>query len=91
MSNHASKALAEASLLGEPQIYNTISKRNRVPLTTFYYRDHRQPSIKTKTEGQLYLTLSKEKTLEKYLKLITNLGNLMRIKYLFALVFSIAG
>jgi hypothetical protein len=51
MSDRASKTLAEASLPGEPRTYDTRSKRNKVPLTIFYYRDHRRPSRKTKAEN----------------------------------------
>ena len=35
-----------------------------------------------KAEGQLYLTPSEEKALEKYLKLMADLGNPVRIKCL---------
>jgi hypothetical protein len=90
MSDRASKALAEASLPGYRRIYDTRSKRSGVPLTTLYYRDHGRSSIKAKAEGQLYLTLSEEKALEKYLKLIADLGNPVRIKCLPDLTFSIA-
>jgi hypothetical protein len=48
MSDRASKALVEAYLLGEPRIYDTISKYSRVPLTTLYYRDYRRPSREAK-------------------------------------------
>jgi hypothetical protein len=90
MSNRASKALAEAFLPGEPRTYNARSKRSKVSLTTLYYRDHRQRLREAKAKGQLYLTPSEEKALEKYLKLIANLGNPMQIKFLPALAFSIA-
>ncbi len=43
MSDYASIALVEASLLGEPRTYDARSKRSRVPLTTLYYHDHRRP------------------------------------------------
>jgi hypothetical protein len=75
MSDRASKALAEASLPGEPRIYNATSKHSKVPLTTLYYRDYGRRSREAKAEGQLYLTLLEEKALKKYLKLIANLGN----------------
>jgi hypothetical protein len=71
MSDRASKALAEASLPGEPRTYDARSKRNGVPLTTLYYRDHGRRLREAKAEGQLYLTPSEEKALEKYLKLMT--------------------
>jgi hypothetical protein len=48
MSDRASKTLVEPSLPGESRIYNTRSKRNKVPLIIFYYRDYRQLFIKTK-------------------------------------------
>ena len=89
MSNRASKALAEASLPGEPQTYDARSKHSGVPLTTLYYHDHGQPSREAKAEGQLYLTPSEEKALEKYLKLMADLGNPVQIKCLPALTFSI--
>jgi hypothetical protein len=51
MSDRASKALAEASLLGEPRTYDARSKRSRVPLTTLYYRDHGRPLREEKAQG----------------------------------------
>jgi len=90
MSDRASKALAEASLPGEPRTYDARSKRSGVPLTTLYYRDHGRPSREEKAQGQQYLTPSEEKALEKYLKLMADLGNPVRIKCLPTLAFSIA-
>ena len=48
MSDRASKALIEASLPGEPRIYDAISKRSGVLLSTLYYRDYRRPSREAK-------------------------------------------
>jgi hypothetical protein len=90
MSDHASKALAEPSLPGEPQTYDAISKRSGVPLTTLYYRNHGRRSKEEKAQGQQYLTLSEEKALEKYLKLMADFGNPVQIKFLRSLAFSIA-
>jgi hypothetical protein len=90
MSDHASKALAEASLPGEPRTYDARSKRSGVPLTTLYYRDHGRRSKEEKAQGQQYLTPSEEKALEKYLKLTADLGNPVRIKCLPSLAFVIA-
>ena len=90
MSDRASKALAEASLPGEPKTYDARLKRSGVPLITLYYCDHGRPSIETKAEGQLYLTPWEEKALEKYLRLTANLRTFMQIKCLLALAFSIA-
>ena len=90
MSDRASKALAEASLPEEPRTYDATSKRSEVPLSTLFYRAYRRRSREEKAEGQLYLTPSEGKALEKYLKLMANLGNLVQIKFLPALAFSIA-
>jgi hypothetical protein len=90
MSDRASKAFAEASLPEEPWTYDATSKRSEVPLSTLFYRAHRRRLREEKAEGQLYLTPSEEKALEKYLKLIANLRNPVRIKFLPAVVFSIA-
>ena len=51
MSDRASKALIEASLPGEPRIYDTILQRNRVPLTTLYHCDHRRRSKEEKAQA----------------------------------------
>jgi Tc5 transposase DNA-binding domain len=90
MSDRASKALAEASLPGEPRTYDATSKRSGVPLSTLYHRDHGRPSREAKAQGQQYLTPPEEKALEKYLKLMADLGNPVRIKCLPSLAFSIA-
>jgi hypothetical protein len=58
--------------------------------STLYYRDHGRRSREAKAEGHLYLTPSEEKALEKYLKLIADLGNPVRIEFLPAPAFSIA-
>jgi hypothetical protein len=48
MSDRASKALAEASLPGEPRTYNATLKRSGVPLTTLYYCYYRRRSKEEK-------------------------------------------
>ena len=89
MSDHASKALAEPSLPGEPRTYDAISKRSGVPLTTLYYRNHGRRSKEEKAQGQQYLTLPEEKALKKYLKQMADLGNPVQIKCLLSFAFSI--
>src|SRR4051812_48414078 len=90
MSDRASKALAEASSPGEPRIYDAVSKRSGVPLSTLYYRNHGRPSRETKAQGQQYLTPPEERALEKYLRLMAELGTPVRIKFIPSLAFSIA-
>ena len=82
MSDRASKALAEASLPGEPRTYDATSKRSGVTLTTLYHRHHGRRSKEEKAQGPQYLTPPEEKALEKYLTLMADRGNSMRIKCL---------
>jgi hypothetical protein len=90
MSDRASKALAEVFLSEEPRTYDTISKRSKVPPSTLHHRAHGRRSKEQKAQSQQYLTPSEEKALEKFLKLISDLGNSVRIKFLPSLAFSIA-
>ncbi|KFZ25297.1 hypothetical protein V502_00221 [Pseudogymnoascus sp. VKM F-4520 (FW-2644)] len=90
MGDRASEALGEGFLPGEPRTYDAISKRKNVPLSTLNHRAHGRPSIEQKAQGQQYLTPSEEKALEKYLKLMSDLGNHVRIKFVPSLAFSIA-
>ncbi len=90
MSDRASKALAEVFLPEEPRTYDTISKRSKVPPSTLHHRAHGRRSKEQKAQSQQYLTPSEEKALEKVLKLISDLGNPVRIKFLHSLAFSIA-
>ena len=59
-------------------------------LTTFYHYRYKWHSREKKAESQQYLALSEEKALEKYAKLMANLKNLVRIKYLQSFAFYIA-
>ena len=90
MIDRASNALAAASLSGEPRTYDAISKRSGVPRATLHHRDRGRRSKEEKAQGQQYLKPSEEKALKKYLELMSNLGNSVRIKYLPSLAFSIA-
>ncbi|KFX85876.1 hypothetical protein V490_09347 [Pseudogymnoascus sp. VKM F-3557] len=90
MSDRASRALAKGFLPGEPQVYDVISNREDVPLSTLNHRAHGRPSIEQKAQGQRYLTPPEEKALEKYLKLMSDLGNHVRIKFIPSLAFNIA-
>ncbi|OBT69721.1 hypothetical protein VE03_00858 [Pseudogymnoascus sp. 23342-1-I1] len=67
-----------------------MSKRKNVPLSTLHHRARGRPSKEKAAQGKQYLTPSEEITLEKYLKLMSDLGNPVRIKFLPSLAFSIA-
>src|SRR6187402_813601 len=89
MTDRACKALAEAFQPGEPRTYDVTSNRSGVPLSTLYHHDHGRSSREAKAQGQLYLSPPEKKALEKYLKLMADLGNPVRIKCLPPLAFSI--
>ncbi|KFZ24430.1 hypothetical protein V502_01093 [Pseudogymnoascus sp. VKM F-4520 (FW-2644)] len=67
-----------------------MSKRNNVPLSTLHHRARGRPSKEKAAQGKQYLTPSEEIALDKYLKLMADLGNHVRIKFLPSLAFSIA-
>jgi hypothetical protein len=90
MSDRASKALAEGFLPGEPRTYDAISKREKIPLSTLHHRARGRRSKEEKAQGQQYLTPSEDKALETFLKLISDFGYPMRIKFLPLLALSIA-
>ena len=90
MSDCASEALAEASLLGEPRTYDATSKRSGVPLTTLYHCDHRAVLERTEGSRPIVSHFIKGESPRKVLKLMADLGNPVRIKCLPSLAFSIA-
>jgi hypothetical protein len=59
-------------------------------LSTLHHRAHGRRSKEQKAQSQQYLTPSEEKALEKFLKLMSDLGNPVRIKVLPSLAFRIA-
>jgi hypothetical protein len=76
MSDHASRAIIERSLLGESPSYSIISNHSNVPRSTLNHRDRGRPSRTEKGQRQQYLTPLEEDALEKYLKLMADLGTL---------------
>lgn len=90
MNSPASKDIAEATTSpGQSQTYDARSKRKGVPLSTLYHREHGRPSRKKKAESQQYLTILEEKALETFLKLISDFGYPVRIKFLSAFAYRI--
>jgi hypothetical protein len=61
MSDRASEALVAGFLPAEPRIYNALSKRSIVPLSTIYHRAYGRRSKEQKAQSQQYLRpLSRE-------------------------------
>lgn len=89
MSDRVNEALAKSFLSKERRTYDAMSKRQKIPLFILHHRAHMRRSKEQKVLSQQYLTSSKEKALEKFLKLIFDLENSMRIKFVLSLAFSI--
>jgi hypothetical protein len=73
-----------------PPFTTPLSKSRNVPLTTLHHRARGRPSREAKAQSQQYLTPSEEKGLERYTKLMSDLGIHVRIKFLPSLTFNIA-
>jgi hypothetical protein len=85
----ASKALAEAPP-NESTTWAALADASGVPLTTLYNRYHGRPPKKEVVLRQLTLTVEEEKALVAFLLLMSSFGQLVRIKYIPTLAFSIA-
>jgi hypothetical protein len=83
------KVSIEATFQSATRLFQSPT-RSSCKVWTLYHRDYGRPSREAKAQGQLYLTPSEEKALEKHLILMADLGNPVRIKCLPTLAFSIA-
>ena len=81
MGDRTSEALAAT--------YDAISKHWNVPVSTLHHRAQGRRSREQKAQSQQYLTPLEEKALEKFLKLMSDLGNSVQIKFVPLLAFSI--
>jgi hypothetical protein len=89
MSDRASEALAAGFLPREPRTYDAMSKRRNIPLSTLHHRACGRRSREEKAQSQQYLTPSEEKALERFLKVMSEFGNPVQIKFLPSLALSI--
>lgn len=81
--------LTQASL-DVPRTYATLAERGDVPLSTLHHRDKGRRSIEEKAQSQQYLTSDEEKAVIKFLLLMSNLEQSVRIKFIPSLVFYVA-
>lgn len=87
--NRVSQMLTQASL-DVPRTYATLAERGDVPLSTLHHRDKGRRSIEEKAQSQQYLTSDEEKAVIKFLLLMSNLEQSVRIKFIPSLVFYVA-
>ena len=89
LMDRASQALVQGLPSDVRRTYSALAEHGDVPRSTVWYRDHGRPSKEEKAQRQQYLTPSEEKALEKYLTVMADLGNPVRIKCLPSLAFII--
>ena len=77
--DRASQALAQNLPPDVPRTCAVLSERGDVPLTTLYCHAHGRPSVREKTLKKVLFTI-----------LMCNRGQLIRIKYIPSLAFSLA-
>jgi hypothetical protein len=88
--DRASQVLADGLPPGVRRTYTALAERGDVPLSTIHHRDKGRCSKEEKAQSQQYLNLEEEKALVKFLLLMSNLGQPVRIKFIPSLVFSVA-
>jgi hypothetical protein len=86
----ASQVLGQGVPPGVPRLYRALVDYSNVPRSTLYHRARGRRSMEEKAQSQQYLTLWEEDVLIKYLLQMSNLGQLVRIKYIPTLAFRIA-
>lgn len=87
--DRASQVLAQASL-DVPRTYATLAERGDVPLSTLHHRDKGRRSTEEKAQSQQYLTPDEDKAVIRFLLLMSNLGQPVRIKFIPSLAFCVA-
>lgn len=88
--DRASQVLVQALHIDGPRSYRALAGRTNVPHSTLHHRDRGRESKEAKAQHQQYLTSEEEKAVVKFLLLMSNLGQPVRIKFLPSLAFSIA-
>lgn len=88
--DRVSQALAQRLPLEVPRTFAVLAELGEVPLSTLHHRARGRRSKEQKAQNQQYLTLSEEKALVEYILRMSDLGSLIRIKFLLSLAFSIA-
>ena len=83
--------LAQVLPAGVPETYAVRLEYGKVPISTLIHRNHGRRSREEQAQSQQYLIREEEKGLVKFLLLMSNLGQLVRIKFISSLAFSVAG
>jgi hypothetical protein len=85
-----SQVLAQALPAGVPETYAARAEHGKVPISTLIHRNHGRRSREEQAQSQQYLTRDEEKALIRFLLLMSNLRQPVRIKFISSLAFSLA-
>jgi hypothetical protein len=85
--DRASQVLAQGVPPGVPNSYRALEDHGNVPRSTLYYCARGRRSMEDKAQGQQYLKPYKEDVVVKYLLQMSNLGQLIRIKFILLIAF----
>ena len=87
--DRASQVLAQGVPPGVPRSYRALADHSNVPRSTLHHRARGRRSMEEKARSQQYLTPWEEDVLIKYLLQMSDLGQLVRIKFIPALAFRV--
>jgi hypothetical protein len=87
--DRASQVLAQGVPPGVPNSYRALADHGDVPCSTLHHRARGRRSMEEKAQSQQYLTPWKEDVIVKYLLQMSNLGQLIRMKFIPSIAFSV--
>ena len=79
--DRASQVLMQTLLTDGLKSYRTLVERSNVPRSTLHHHNRGRESKETKAQRQQYLTPEEEKAIVKFLLLMSNLRQPVRIKF----------
>ena len=88
--DRASQVLAQGLSPEVCRTYAALAERGNVPLSTLHHRAHGRTPKEIKAQRQQYLTPEEEKAVVKFLLLMSNLGQPVRMKFIPSLALSVA-
>ena len=88
--DRASQVLRQALHTDGARSYRTLAESSDVPRSTLHHRNRGRESKEAKAQRQQYLTPEEENAIVKFLFLMSNLGQPVRLKLLSSLAFCVA-
>jgi hypothetical protein len=85
--DRASQVLAQGIPPGVPNSYRALADHGNVSCSTLYYRACRRRLREEKAQSQQYLTLLEEDVVVTFLLQMSDLGQLIQMKFIFLIAF----